>query len=193
LLSINHPHAHTASISRMEKAKMTRIADKWLMTSDIDAKLLSQYRLSYLTSRLLLFPCRISLSTNSKVIRLSLSVRVIVPCSRKKEEGETINKMTTPRWSNKAYMRAVLAFLLTIILIVAIVFCLSYFGVFSSSSISSQDKVRQEASKTNSLKSLVASFLKGESHEMFIYEKIYLNVVMKLMSYRLLSPSRVSV
>lgn len=69
--------------------------------------------------------------------------------------------MTTPRWTKNAYVRSILAILLILCIIVTFV-CLSNYGVFSSSS-SSQDKERPELGKMNSLKSLVASWLKGES------------------------------
>jgi hypothetical protein len=85
-------------------------------------------------------------------------------------EAEQLVKMTTPRWTRKAYFKAILATLLVLLLLVTFVICLSNFGAFSSSSASSQAVERHEAPKTSSLKSLVASFLRGESAFMFIYE-----------------------
>lgn len=75
--------------------------------------------------------------------------------------------MTTPRWTKSAYVKSILAILLILCILVTFV-CLNSYDVFSSSSQSSQDKERQEFSKTNNLKSLVASWLKGE-FQLFIY------------------------
>lgn len=78
--------------------------------------------------------------------------------------------MTTPRWTRNIYVRSILAALLVIFILVTLV-CLVHNDVFSSSPSTPTDKVRQELSKTNSLKTLVASWLKGEFHlELFIYE-----------------------
>lgn len=85
-------------------------------------------------------------------------------------EAEQLVKMTTPRWTRKAYFKAILATLLVLLLLVTFIICLSNFGAFSASSASSQAEERLDAVKTSSLKSLVASFLRGESTFMFIYE-----------------------
>lgn len=81
--------------------------------------------------------------------------------------------MTTPRWIKSAYVKSILAVLLILGLLLTFV-CLNSYDVFSSSSQSSQDKERQDLSKANSLKALVASWLKGESLYhiplLFIYE-----------------------
>lgn len=69
--------------------------------------------------------------------------------------------MTTPRWIKSAYAKYILAVLLIICIIVTCV-CLKSSDVFRSSALSSQDKERQEFSKTSSLKSLVAEWLNGE-------------------------------
>lgn len=79
--------------------------------------------------------------------------------------------MTTPRWTKNAYVKLILAILLILGLIITFV-CLSNYDVFSSSQQLTQEKKRLESSKSNSLKSLVASWLKGESDGLFIYWKI---------------------
>lgn len=79
--------------------------------------------------------------------------------------------MTTPRWTKNAYVRSILAVLLILCILITFV-CLNSYGAFSSSSQSSQDKERKELSNTNSLKTLVASWLKGEFHACLFYCKI---------------------
>lgn len=69
--------------------------------------------------------------------------------------------MTTPRWTKNAYVKSILAILLILCILVTFVY-LNNYDVFSSSSLSSQGKERLELSKASSLKSLVASWLKGE-------------------------------
>ena len=83
--------------------------------------------------------------------------------------------MTTPRWIKSAYVKSILAILLIICIVVTCV-CLNSYDVFSSSALSTQDKERLEFSKTSSLKSLVAAWLKGES----LYEK--LNTALKIVN-----------
>lgn len=74
--------------------------------------------------------------------------------------------MTTPRWTKNAYVRSILAILLILCILVTFV-CLNSYDVFSTSALSSQEKERLELSKASSLKTLVASWLKGESVKAF--------------------------
>lgn len=93
--------------------------------------------------------------------------------------------MTTPRWIKSAYAKGILAILL-ILGVIATCVCLNSYDVFNSSALSSQDKERQEFSKTNSLKTLVEAWLKGEWIPLCrqLYSlNLSLNLLMKLMSW----------
>lgn len=117
----------------------------------------------------------------NKTYSSKLIFRVNYLCLNEKKEEEI--EMTTPRWTRNLYVKSIVAVLLIVFIIVTIV-CLNHYDVLSSSSSASQDRERQELnSRSNSLKSLVAAWLKGEfTSKLFI--EIFTNLVMKLMSSR---------
>jgi hypothetical protein len=108
----------------------------------------------------------ISSTTNeANIFFLILSLQNLSFNNSKSRQYLSYIKMTTPRWIKNAYVKSILAILLILCIVVTCV-CLNSYDVFSSSALSSQDKERQEFSKTSSLKSLVAEWLNGESPTM---------------------------
>lgn len=91
--------------------------------------------------------------------------------------------MTTPSWIKKACVRSIIIAIVFIFLIVA---CsqLIRLDVFSSSASPSRDKERQEFSKTNSLKTLVEAWFKGELCRQLYSLSLSLDLLMKLMSWK---------
>lgn len=77
--------------------------------------------------------------------------------------------MTSPRWTRNAYVKLILAILVIVCIIVSFVWLSNSYSLLGTSSLSSQSSEKEELSKTSNLKSLVESFLKGESQNYFFF------------------------
>lgn len=79
--------------------------------------------------------------------------------------------MTTPRWTKNAYVKLILAILVIVCIVITFVWLNNSYTIFGASSLSSAQKSseHEEFSKTSNLKSLVESWLKGESLIFFFF------------------------
>lgn len=83
--------------------------------------------------------------------------------------------MTSPRWTRNAYVKLILAILVIVCIIVTFVWLSNSYSLLGTSSLSSQSSEKEELSKTSNLKSLVESFLKGESQNYFFFNILHTN------------------